>query len=214
MKKENYYIKDGYVHRDSYQYFDDTHNTDNYQNEIYEYAYQLAEKEGYKKILDVGCGSAFKLIKYFGKYNLTGVDEQPTIDFLNKKYKDYTSRGYKWLNLDSFYNSYQEENDLILSVDVIEHILNPNTLLEKLQTLKFKKLIISTPDRDLLSKLYVYPNNYDTQAGPPHNKAHIREWNKEEFIRYISDYFKVEEHLCLYRWDQFVVCTKKENNDD
>jgi len=214
MKKENYYIKDGYVHRNSYQYFDDTHNTDNYQNEIYEYAYQLAEKKEYKKILDVGCGSAFKLIKYFEKYNLTGVDEQPTINFLNKKYKDYTSRGYKWLNLDSFYNSYQDENDLILSVDVIEHILNPNILLEKLQRLKFKKLIISTPDRDLLSKLYVYPNNYDTQAGPPHNKAHIREWNKEEFIRYISDYFKIEEHLCLYKWNQFVVCTKKESKDD
>jgi SAM-dependent methyltransferase len=201
MNKENYYIKDGYVHRDSYQYFDDTHNTDNFQNEIYHYAYNLANQNNYNSILDVGCGSGYKLLKYFGQKQITGIDEQPTIDFLSEKYPNNN-----WLNLDEFYNSYEESNDLILSVDVIEHILNPNVLLEKLKKLQFKKLIISTPDRDLLSKLHVYPNNYDTQAGPPHNKAHIREWNKEEFIRYISDYFEVEDHLCLVQWNQFVVC--------
>ena len=201
MNKENYYIKDGYVHRDSYQYFDDSHNTDNFQNEIYRYAYNLANQNNYNSILDVGCGSGYKLLKYFGQKQTIGVDEQPTIDFLSEKYPNKN-----WLNLDEFYNSYEESNDLILSIDVIEHILNPNVLLEKLKKLQFKKLIISTPDRDLLSKLHVYPDNYDTQAGPPYNEAHIREWNKEEFIRYISDYFEIENHLCLVKWNQFVVC--------
>ena len=77
-------------------------------------------------------------------------------------------------------------------------------MLEKLKRIKFKELIISTPDRDILSKLR--PNNNDIQTGPPQNKAHIREWNKEEFIRYISDHFEITNHLCLFQWNQFVVC--------
>jgi hypothetical protein len=83
--------------------------------------------------------------------------------------------------------------DILICADVIEHLVDPDELLNWIQNLNFNYLVISTPDRDKL-KLYQWPAE-QSQSGPPVNEGHIREWNFEEFEAYISQFFEIKKHF-------------------
>lgn len=173
----DYKIKKNYIHRITAKNFDDLNNTDDWQNEVYEKSLQIAIQNNYKKIIDIGTGSAFKLIKYFNNYETIGYDIAKTIKNLRRRYPNKTWK-------DDFI---PEENcDLIIAADVIEHFNNPTDLINFIKLNNPKKIVLSTPDRDLINT---------NSNGPPKNKSHYREWNFTEFYDYIKDYFLIEEHF-------------------
>lgn len=176
-------IKENYNHRESYAYFDDMNNTDDWQKEVYKVARDLFEERGYKTVADIGCGSAYKLIKYFGNKNIVGYDVEPTLSKLKEKYPDYTW----WLS--DFDSQPPDPEDLVICSDVIEHVEDPDALLNYLKRFKAKHYVISTPDRDLVIR-----NFGGDGDGPPNNPTHIREWNYDEFNDYISNHFEIEKH--------------------
>jgi len=192
----SYFIKPEYYHRDHIVFFDDTTNTDNYQNEIYRYAKEIFVKNNYNKVLDIGCGSGFKLVKYFNENESVGSDLQPTVNFLRQKYPTR-----RWETYD-FNAVVTDPFDLVLCVDVIEHVLDPDVLVKFIQNLNFKKAIISTPERDRMG-------HHTHRNGPPINPCHVREWNYSEFFNYMSSNFKVIEHPVFANHDQFVVIEKQ-----
>ena len=52
--RQNYFIHDGYEHRLAPQYFDDTANSDGWQDEVYLFAREIADKYDLRSILDIG----------------------------------------------------------------------------------------------------------------------------------------------------------------
>lgn len=193
-----YNIKDGYIAREVVKYFNDTRNTDKYQDKIYSFAGDLVINNKYTNILDIGCGSGFKLMKYFSEFNTTGVDVSQTVNFLEKKYPDR-----RWLTVDIENDkmSVRGHYDMVLAIDIIEHLADPDILLKYIESIDFKTCIISTPERDIVRGI--------NDNGPPKNPYHIREWNSNEFIDYISTVFTVEQHKIVSKHEQFVVCSKK-----
>ena len=182
---KTYNIKEGYISRSSYHHFDDTPMKDEYQDKVYETAHTLCEKNNLNNILDIGCGSGYKLIKYFKKYNFTGTELEPTLSWLKKKYPDN-----QWLDGD-FTKTLGKPYDVIICADVIEHLLDPNQLLVFLKKINFKYAVISTPERDAIQKY----QRGKTWMGPPNNPAHIREWSFGEFKNYLSNSFILEDHF-------------------
>ncbi|MEM9882426.1 MAG: methyltransferase domain-containing protein, partial [Planctomycetota bacterium] len=80
--------------------------------------------------------------------------------------------------------------DLVMSVDVIEHMLDPDLLLDFIRghTHADSWVVVSTPERDV-------------RRGPDNMKSkkaeHVREWNQSEFAAYLDDRgFEVVEHRC------------------
>jgi len=196
--KSRYYIKRGYFHRKNTQYEDNTKLKDEYQKEVYEIAKRLTEEYELKNIIDYGCGSGFKLIKYFSKCNTIGIDVSPTHEFLVKKYPHR-----RWINAKEL-NTNKIVADLVICADVIEHVLNPDELLDNIKKIKgFKFLLISTPERDIIRSWYDY--------GPPENKCHVREWNGMEFDKYISFHFDIISHqITNFRQStQLIICKSK-----
>lgn len=175
-----YNIHKDYKHRTKINYFDDTNLKDEWQKEVYLYAKDLAIKNNYKRIVDFGCGSAYKLIDNFKNYDTIGIDLQPTVDFLNKQYPDR-----KWLTTHNEISNI----DIFIASDVIEHMLNPDELIDFIIRCQPKEIILSTPDRNLTVK-----NWGDDYFGPPNNIHHIREWTYDEFNSYISDSFNIIFH--------------------
>lgn len=170
---KTYCIDPSYTHRAEVPHFDDTPFKDEYQDEVYRYAASL--KVG--SVIDVGCGSGFKLMKWFGHLPTMGVEVEPTLGWLNKTYPNRLwSSSYAVLPK-------QEHPVVVICSDVIEHIADPDDLLSYLASLDFDELVISTPDRVLL--------NIGTEQGPPHNIHHHREWTSEEFKNYVSTRFNV-----------------------
>ncbi len=174
---KNYFIKESYISRLENRYFDDTSNTDGWQKEVYEFAKEIAVQNNFLKILDIGTGSGYKLLNNFSNFDTLGIDVTPTVEWLRKNYPDRN-----WS--DSF--EPVQGYDLIIASDVIEHIPDPDSLLDLIEKCNPKLIVLSTPDRNLLPKEY--------HNGPPKNKAHVREWTMEEFNKYISSRFKVHKH--------------------
>lgn len=131
--------------------------------------------------------------------NIYGIDEKPVIEFIKKNYK-----------LDNFFSSNLNKDqlklnykfDLIISIDVIEHLLYPDNLIELIKKHSHKKtlVILSTPERDILR---------GEKSKTPSSKKHIREWNKKEFAEYMKFHgFNIIKHKII-KLSRFVDRWKK-----
>ena len=139
-------------------------------------------------------------LKYFSDFNITGIDVSPTYEFLKQTYPDRN-----WLKFGDF-DMESVSADIVICSDVIEHVLDPDDLLNNIKKIKdVKYIFISTPDRNLI---------YSEKFGPPYNPSHIREWTFEELEAYISKHFDVVEHLVTNRkqWTQLIIVKNKANN--
>jgi hypothetical protein len=69
---------------------------------------------------------------------------------------------------------------VVICADVIEHLVDPTSLLALLRGLtdKASAVIVTTPERDLVRGV--------ADTGPPANSAHVREWNLEELRRLLQ----------------------------
>ena len=197
FNKERFEITPAYKHRENYSYLDKTESTDEWQKEVYDYARNFMIRNNYQKVVDFGCGSGYKMMKNFQEFEAIGVEVEETYKFLVASHPNHT-----WYNADDL-NTETLETDLVICADVIEHVLDPDEFLESLNKIKFKHLIISTPDRLTLHGYFHF--------GPPNNPFHIREWTCREFRKYLSKYYKVElqQITNFNQATQMLVCTKK-----
>jgi SAM-dependent methyltransferase len=182
---ENYCLPENYTRRPSYEHFDDTSYRDEYQDDVYGRAREIYEESNLNSVLDIGCGSGFKLIKYFSDSdNICGMELEPTLTWLKNSYPNYN-----WIESD--FNSTNIINyDLLICSDVIEHIVDPDELMQFISNLNFKYCIMSTPERDAI-QMYQFGKFTN---GPPRNHCHTMEWAFSEYNNYISKYFNVIEH--------------------
>ena len=201
FRDQNYFIKKDYISRTEYKPLNDTHSTDEYQDEVYAAAFNITSQEVCQVIADVGCGSGFKLLKYFKNFKTIGFEIDPNISFLKATYPER-----QWYFSDFSMRDDLAQLDIVICADVVEHLIDPDQLLNWIRKLNFKYLVISTPDRDKLPPVQGrYPH------GPPWNPHHIREWNFAEFEKYISQYFDIVDHFHTKRewWGQTIIATKK-----
>lgn len=131
------------------------------------------------------------------QYETIGIEVDPTFTFLREKYPER-----KWLLFDTV-APHSLKADLLVCADVIEHLPNPDDLLEFIAEIDFQELIISTPERDAVAGRKDF--------GPPENTAHYREWNAIEFKNYLRQWFDVKEQLIFEGRSvtQVVRCGKK-----
>ena len=110
-----------------------------------------------RSFVDVGCGSGFKLIKYFSEFDTVGLDTGRTVKWLQKR---YPVRRWQVSVLEEVFT---KSADVVICADVIEHIPNPDLLMNFLSSIKTPKIFLSTPERNLV---------YEGHTGPPENLAH------------------------------------------
>tara|TARA_R110000824_G_scaffold126115_6_gene285527 strand:- start:2032 stop:2655 length:624 start_codon:yes stop_codon:yes gene_type:complete len=187
--RENYCIKKGYVSRDEEISCPQMGRTDKFQDEVYLFAKKLYTSSEYSTVADIGCGSAYKLIKYFGDESYTGFEIEPNLSYLRETYPhgDFRQSNFSNPPTDSF--------DLVICSDVVEHLLRPDELMDFIGSINYKHLVMSTPDRDIIQEIQRNMGWEVSQDGPPHNLMHIREWNSNEFMIYMSDHVDIEAHL-------------------
>jgi len=148
-------IKENYRHRLKPKYFQDSlteKSGTTWQPDVYDFASKLATRFGCTHILDVGCGTANKLVSLYPKFEIIGIDFGQNLKKCSSKYPFG-----KWIesdlekplsiNLDTV----KLEKTAIICSDVIEHIINPTNLLNNLKILLNHSLfcILTTPERDL-----------------------------------------------------------------
>jgi len=174
-----YGIRSGYLHRKAVLLFSDEGNADEYQKEVYAFARSFYDEKQLSGVLDIGCGSAFKLLANF--QNMPKAGAELNTDWLKQQYPNETWFAFS----DPSWKKFPAQ--LIICADVIEHVPNPDAFIaDLLEHREAKYFVFSTPDRNLDTSPWKF--------GPPNNEAHYREWTFEEFEGYLSRYFRVVHH--------------------
>ena len=159
-----YSLPESYISNPENDFFDDTSLTDAYQKEVYEHARRVADRERLCRVIDIGCGSAYKLIKNFEGFDTIGIDLPPTVEWLKKTYPKRT-----WI--ESNFDTTLQVSGLVIASDVIEHLPDPDRLMAFVRRLRAGGVIVlSTPERARLKHLQTEWR----EQGPPVNPAHVR----------------------------------------
>ncbi|MDH3609258.1 MAG: class I SAM-dependent methyltransferase, partial [Gammaproteobacteria bacterium] len=120
--------------------------------------------------------------------NITLIDQPSMESVINR---DFPQWSFLPINLEHIESTQYGLFDCVVCSDVIEHLINPDSLLKLIHSITkpSSTIIISTPERDILRG----PNCLKS----PH-KEHVREWNAAEFSNYISQSgLKIIDHQLL-----------------
>lgn len=150
-----------------------------YQYHVYAWAAAIVRTCGLRSVLDVGCGPGTKLASLIAPVcaDIEGVDQPSAV------------RAARAQGAPGRYSEVDLENpgataawrtfDLILCVDVVEHLLDPDPAMELLQRFAQPRslLLFSTPDRERFRGRGCMRSD---------KREHVREWGHAEFKRFLS----------------------------
>ncbi|MCO5132366.1 MAG: class I SAM-dependent methyltransferase [Xanthobacteraceae bacterium] len=198
--RAHFYLASGYQYRQVSETFDDRANRARWQDHVYAMAHKVAVQHQCRTILDIGCGSGFKLVKYFSGFNTIGIERSPIVQSLRLAYPDRI-----WLDIDEGQSAFHP-SDIYICADVIEHIQNPEFFLQRIAKSPFQYLVISTPAREIL-----FADGRRSFLGPPDNPAHFFEWTMGEFHKLLSNHVAIMEHSYFYNgeYTQIIVAKQK-----
>lgn len=133
-----------------------------------------------KRILEIGCGTG--CFAYHTSKDLTMkiFATEFDIEALNwaKKNRSAPNIKYSSTRMEEFdSNSF----DIVVSIDVIEHIKDFSSFLWQIKRLA-PKLIITTPNKRR--------SHINNSIGPPTYHQHVREWNAGEFYWVLRSFYK------------------------
>jgi ubiquinone/menaquinone biosynthesis C-methylase UbiE len=140
-------------------------------------AYYLALKEYVSegdKVLDVGMGLGYGLtIMSIKAKEVAGVDvDKKSVDYCNDSLFGRNPKLKKILHYDGYHLPFKDnEYDVIVSIDVLEHVERYDEFLKELARVAKKAVVINTPNRR--------PENTNSD-GTPKNYWHLREWSSDE----------------------------------
>jgi len=201
MPDEELFLVDGYVENEPRSL--DEHNspfwpeeirrsTVQWQVPVYKLCRRLAEQLKPACILDIGCGTGFKLANYLGDMAkvVVGVDQASGIRMARARFPNMN-----WIEGNLTEREVWQElrplaQGIVICSDVIEHVERPRQLLLDIRAVMSpgSTLVISTPDRNVLERART--------LGPPLNPRHMREWSMDEMTKLLTStgYVIVEKH--------------------
>jgi len=198
---ESYCIKAGYqINTTPRPYRDTIENSTRYQADVYRRAGELARDLRARTVLDIGCGLATKLVEQVAPHcdEVTGMDLQDIIQMCRRRY----AVGH-WIAGDVEDPAFvlPGQYDLIICADVIEHVRDPDRVLDLMRTASHDatEVVLSTPERDR--------RRGEDDMGPPANWSHVREWNAAEFCAFLeSRAFSVRESAIVDLCEGMTTC--------
>lgn len=149
-----------------------------WQHHVYEWAARLGREHGLRSVLDLGCGVATKtaihLVPVFDE--VVGMDQASAL-------RVAITRGVRArlveVDLERADVSLGRCFDMIVCADVIEHLVEPQSMLDLIRhhSNPDTLIVFSTPERDR-------ERGRDCRAS--NKPEHVREWSRAEFRRYLG----------------------------
>lgn len=160
-----------------------------FQRHLVAYKYLLPMVEG-KSVLDLGCGEGYGVdLLATRAEEAVGVDLAP--EALYHARRTYRRDNLRFLYMDINRLGLEDDSfDVVCSLQVIEHLHDTQPFMrEIMRVLKPDGLcVLSTPNRALISP----------GRETPINPFHIREYDPEQFLQFMSGYFPEVELIGIF----------------
>ncbi|MGN7805315.1 polysaccharide pyruvyl transferase family protein [Ensifer sp. 22521] len=196
-------VANAYSHQNTPMAYDDRGMQEQWQREVYINAMRLAEANNFRRIVDFGCGSGFKLMKYFANFETVGVEIEPALSQLRTVYPDREWVSGEYVTPDTF------SGDLVICSDVIEHLFEPDRLLSAMSASSAKVFVLSTPALEILAD-----RGQSSRMGPPTNTSHVFEWTTTEFAGLVSQHLDIVAHTIINLRQASQFCVAKLKNQE
>lgn len=135
-------------------------------------------------LLDAGCGEGFISDFIYNNTkikNITGIDIcSNSINYAKKQNEMIKYECKNLYKLDYINNSF----DVVISLEVLEHLEKPEIVLKELIRISKKKLIISVPNEPFFSLGNLLSFKNVKTLGNPID--HVNKWTKNKFIKFIK----------------------------
>lgn len=153
------------------------------------------------KILDVGCGEGFT-IQILKEKNIgtarEGIDVLPeAVEVAKKNIPD------EEFKVGSIYDLPYKDNsfDLVLCMEVLEHLEDPQVALQELKRVSSKHIFFSVPHEPWFQLTNLLRLKYAKNLG--NHPEHINHWSAASFKKFIEkNKLQVEERRLPYAWIQ------------
>jgi len=173
-------------------------------NRFHRKAVAMVEKVKPESILDLGCGGGYTMaaLKAAGiKAEFNGIDlsEAALVEAKERLGEDVSLRCCDILEL----TEAKEKHDLVMMLEVIEHITQPERVVEVLKAVGSKHLLLSVPREPFFRGLnFARGKNIRRWGDDP---EHVNHWSRRGFIRWIGQYFDVIESPGVFPWTMVLV---------
>jgi 2-polyprenyl-3-methyl-5-hydroxy-6-metoxy-1,4-benzoquinol methylase len=159
---------------------------------------ELVEAAHASSILDVGCGEGYTidyLLRTNGQLSIQGMDyDWPAVQQARASHPEvlFQLADIRWLPYAT------ESFDLVLCLEVLEHLVEPLPALEELRRVTGRRCLISVPNEPffMLSNL-LRGKNVRAWGNDP---EHVHLWTAGQFRHLVGRYFDVERVWHPYPW--------------
>ncbi len=143
-----------------------------------------------ENLLEVACGPVFST-QYLNKFFKKTIEASDVSLDLVKEAKKRTPSTK--ISQESIYNLKREDNsfDLVVALEVLEHLENPNKALSELRRVSNGYCLISVPREPIWRILNMVRGSYLKDLG--NTPGHINHWSKKSFVDLVSKYFEIKK---------------------
>lgn len=159
-----------------------------------------------ENILDVGCGEGF-VINYLSDNGVSSKIWGTDINLSSLNYlKSSTMRKTDCSLMDIYKLAISDKSvDLVLALEVLEHLDEPDKALCEIKRITKKNCIFSVPYEPFFRIGNFLRGKNLSQLG--NDPEHIQNWNKKEFVNLIGKFFNINEVKVSFPW--IIVCCHK-----
>ncbi len=144
-----------------------------------------------KDILEAGCGEGY-ISDYIHKHIYNGGVNIDSFDLTNEIVEEAKSN-FSGINffVDSVYemSNTKEKYDIVLAIEVLEHLEDPDAALKKLLDKARKYVLVSVPREPIWCFLNLCRGKYIKDFG--NTPGHIQHWSKSKFIKFCKQHGEI-----------------------
>jgi 2-polyprenyl-3-methyl-5-hydroxy-6-metoxy-1,4-benzoquinol methylase len=168
-------------------------------------AFSEINKLSPKTILDFGCGEGFflKAMKDRGlsEIEILGVDIRK--ESIERAKKLVPEGDFRQLELFQIYPD-NIRFDLVMAIEVLEHLYEPDTYLKRFVSLSRKNVLITVPFEPWFRMMNLFRGRDILRLG--NHPEHINHWSTTRFQKFLEPYVKIENLYVRFPW---IVCVGK-----
>jgi 2-polyprenyl-3-methyl-5-hydroxy-6-metoxy-1,4-benzoquinol methylase len=150
------------------------------------------------RILDVGCGEGFtidRLLRSNGRLPIQGVDyDWPALSEAKRKHPELLFQMGDIASIPHTTGSF----DLVLCLQVLEHVNRPIEALEELRRVSSQHCLISVPNEPFfMISNFLRGKNVRAWGNDP---EHLHHWTPPQFLGLVGEWFTVERVAYPFPW--------------